>query len=140
MKITKKTAKLSDVDEIIYESEEKYGITQYEVMMDEEDPSCGLIDVYGIRTVIDSLGLSVREGTFYNYNEDDDVYDADFSVTLIYEKDEKDPAKYLYWEQDGIQVSLYNFLRQRGDDISGLGDLNENDCVIEFEEEEEDVE
>ncbi len=137
MKITTLKTKLSDVDKIIFESEEKYDITQYEVMMDEEDPSCGLIDVYGIRTVIDSLGLSVREGTFYNYNEEDDAYDADFSVTLIYEKDEKDPVKYLYWEQDGIQVTLYNFLRQRGDDINGLSDLEDNDCVIEFEEDEE---
>ena len=89
-----------------------------------------LIDTDGIRVVIPDLELSLRQGAVYVYDPDEDVYAADFSITLVYEEDEKDPEKYLYWEQDGLAVTLYNFLREKEMTLDHLEGL---DCQIEVE-------
>ena len=50
------------------------------------------------------------------YDEDERDWYADFSLIIIYNnKDER-----LYWEQDGIEVSLYNFLNVSSNSKSGM--------------------
>jgi hypothetical protein len=73
MKITKQKSTLGDVEEYLFEHCEDFDITQYDVMMDPEDKTQGLIGVSGVRTIIDSLDISVREGIFFNYNEEDNT-------------------------------------------------------------------
>ena len=50
--------------------------------------------------------IFVSEGIFFTKNEAGD-YEPDFSLTWVW-ADEKHPENYLYYESDGILVSLHN--------------------------------
>lgn len=117
---------LDDVLQEVYESGEYDG---YEVEAEDMDDS--IISIEGIRIVIPELNASVRQGDVCVYDEDEEYYCPDFSVTLIYEKDETDPQKYLYWESDGIMVSLYNYFYGKNYTMDDFGNMN---CIVEIEE------
>lgn len=57
---------------------------------------------------IDNLNLSVRTAVF-GYGSFDS-FEPDWSGTIIYELSETDPEKYLYYEQDGVRISIHNYL------------------------------
>lgn len=50
--------------------------------------------------------LYVAEGVWCEKNKDDEFY-PDWALTWVWE-DKEHPEKYLYFEQDGILISLYN--------------------------------
>ena len=119
--------KLHEADDIIAELyDEGTEIECYEIPYEEDM----LIDTDGIRIVIPGLGLSLREGNVCVHDDEEDIWTADFSITLVYEKNEKDPSKYLYWEQDGPAVTLFNFLHEKG---MSMDELENVDCEIEIE-------
>lgn len=117
---------LEDTLEQLYDNDDVF-VDETEVSNDETEE--GMILVSGIYINIPSLGISAREGTFCNYDEDSGEYMPDFSITLIYDADEKNPEKFLYWEQDSIAIAVYNFLRKQE---YSLNDIYSAKCVIEY--------
>lgn len=120
------TCKLEEVDEKIAElmdSLEDIG----ELEVESEDDS--KIVAYGYRVLIPALDLYAREGSMLAYDEDEQDWYPDFSLTLLYNSEDEQ----LYWEQDGIEVSLYNFLNATNqaksmEEISGLA------CILEVDD------
>lgn len=53
------------------------------------------------------LHVYCKEGTYYLQDVADGGYEPDFDLILVYGFDGED--NYLYWEQDGIAVTLANF-------------------------------
>lgn len=82
-----------------------------------------MIAVGDTRVVIPELGISVREGTYFNYDEEEDDYVADFSITLVYGENESEPTKYDMWEQDSILVTIYNYVSGEYKDMEKLVNL-----------------
>lgn len=69
-----------------------------------------LIELYGpeMKTVVNGKTVFYKEGTWCEYDEDADEYQADFCLTWFYE-DSEHPENYLYFESDTPEVALYNF-------------------------------
>lgn len=107
----------SDVDDDIAEIDEDF-----------------MIQVSGWYLMIPSLGIIVREGVACVFDEEEQMFMPDFDVTVLYEGDvdagnSRDgdsgvrksgeyeqapiPADYLYYEQDGIVITLANWLNGR---------------------------
>lgn len=123
----RKECLLEEVDEALEEFYEAGEYDSYEFKIDEFDD--GMISLESIKITIPELELYVYQGCVCVYDPDEEEYMPDFSITAVYEINEEDPKKYLYWEQDGIQVSLYNFLRSEKT-MDNLGSLK---CIIEVE-------
>ena len=123
---------IGEVEDIIFDRMEEIrdDIAIYDIRMDDNEQ----IETDGIRVDIPDLGYSARFGEYLRYYEEEDVYEADFSLTLIYDINERDPQKYLYWEQDGLAISLYNYLRA-SEEKKDVNDISEMKCVIEIETE-----
>lgn len=125
------TSNIENVEDEIMEKIENEGVyaDEYQLESDELDEDSGII-ASGIRVVIPKLGVSARSGVFLNRYEDEDELVPDFSITLLYEQDETDPNKYLYWEQDDIAISLCNYLRNKN--IS-MNDICSCECIVEID-------
>ena len=123
---------VGNVEDEIMEKIENEGVyaDDYQLESEELDEDSGII-ASGIRVVIPKLGVSARSGMFLNCYEDEDELVPDFSITLIYEQDETDPSKFLYWEQDDIAVSLCNYLRNKN--IS-MNDIYDCECTVEIDD------
>ena len=102
----------------------------FDVPMEGSDTDS--IEVLGVHIMIPELGYSARFGEYLIYDEEADAYEADFSLTLIYDQNENDPSKYPYWEQDGIVIALYNFLNQPRKN-NRVDDFENIKCVIEMD-------
>lgn len=73
---------------------------------------------------IPKLDLSIRSGIVCCLYGTE--YEPDFDISVIYEgdiKDSLDENDYIYYEQDGIVTSLYNYLTATGKDTSNIGSL-----------------
>lgn len=119
--ITIGNTQLKNVEDMLCEIDD-YEYPGEEVEIDDNS----IILIYPYIIQIQDLNIEVREGTFY-YIDDDGEYMPDFSLCLIYELDEVDPANWLYWEQDGIIVTLYNYLAAIG---KANIDIPEYKCAI----------
>jgi hypothetical protein len=53
-------------------------------------------------------GFDLYEGTFYQRYDDGEMY-PDWSLTLLC-KEGDNPHNYLYFEQDGPEITLHNYL------------------------------
>lgn len=103
-----------------------------EIIVDENacDGERSCIIVEPVYCCIPELGVKVANGVMSYWNESEKMWNGDFSMTLVYSIDEDDAQKYLYWEQDGAEITLWNWLRSTGkldeerfknlDDISNL--------------------
>jgi len=85
----------SDVDDDIAEIDEDF-----------------MIQVSGWYLVIPSLGITVREGVACVFDEEEQMFMPDFDVTVLYEG-EVDAGTWMYYEQDGIVITLANWLNGR---------------------------
>ena len=85
----------SDVDDDIAEIDEDF-----------------MIQVSGWYLVIPSLGITVREGVACIFDEEEQMFMPDFDVTVLYEG-EVDAGTWMYYEQDGIVITLANWLNGR---------------------------
>lgn len=119
------TCLMQDADEKIAElMEEFFDIDAFEVECDEDQKMIA----YTYKILIPSLDIYMREGAMMLYYEDEQDWYADFSLTLIYNnKDER-----LYWEQDGIEVSLYNFLNITNN-AKSMAEIGNLECIIEID-------
>lgn len=71
-----------------------------------------MIQVSGWYLVIPSLGITVREGVACVFDEEEKMFMPDFDVTVLYEG-EVDSGSWMYYEQDGIVITLANWLNGR---------------------------
>lgn len=75
-----------------------------------------IISIEGPEVTIPDLGIVAREGTMLQKDDEDGEFYPDWSLTVLYEIG-KTPAEYLYYEQDGILVSLHNYLNAIGKEV-----------------------
>ena len=105
------------------EQEKKYFIGEIEEVLAEMDFSDVdddiaeidedfMIQVSGWYLVIPSLGITVREGVACVFDEEEQMFMPDFDVTVLYEG-EVDAGTWMYYEQDGIVITLANWLNGR---------------------------
>ncbi len=118
---------LEDVFSEIYDE----GIEPDYYEVETDDFENAMITVEGVRVIVPELKIYMRKGEVCTYDEDEETYMPDFSVSIIYDSEETDPNKYLYWEQDGYQVTLFNFFSKEGKSLDELGQMK---CLIELDE------
>ena len=121
--------KFEELDEVLENSIMEYDTEEYIVDIEDTDDK---IAISGYRILFPFVNYSMRSGIYLaDYGEEDGLM-ADFSLSLVYDYDEEDPSKWLYWEQDGEVVSLYNFLTivNKG---SMFHTLENTDCIVELE-------
>lgn len=58
---------------------------------------------------IPELGINLHEGVFCNYDEEEKEYLPDFAVTVIMEAEGGQEGGWLYYEQDGFEITLANY-------------------------------
>ena len=69
-----------------------------------EKNSENMLTVEGYYVSVPELGLRLRDGTIFTWRQNS--YEPDLSVTVVYGESEK----WLYYEQDGYAITLYNYL------------------------------
>ena len=121
----KKTCFLRDLDEVV-EALQEEDVFAEELMIEEEEGEYAIF-VTALRIVIPELGLELREGYCGQWQEDEEYYMADFSLTAVYEKD-AEPESFLMWEQDSPLVTLYNYTHKPLDELEKL------ECELILEE------
>lgn len=121
--------KLDEAEDVVAEMEELQDLMD-EVVEEEEK-------VYQIRREswwieIPSLCLCLHEGMFLNYDEAEQEYLPDFSITIIRRIGQEG---WLYFEQDGMLISLANFLSGR----LRMEELCKLECILRIPEENEKI-
>lgn len=59
-------------------------------------------------TLIQGTGVYVRSATFGYLNEENE-FEADWCGTILYDQAD-DAAKYIYYEQDDVRITLHNYM------------------------------
>lgn len=108
--------KLSDVEEQIAESDT---FVDDLVLLKTDD---SLVYKSGYWVFIPALNFNVHEGTFC-CREENGEYSPDFSIAIVCDADDDGPESYLYWEQDGMIVTLANYLHGRGCTIASISEM-----------------
>ncbi len=70
----------------------------------------------GVYVKVPELGLVLRAGMGCNWDEEEQMFLPDFSLTAIYEDNGADvpiPTDYIYYEQDDFCITLSNWLNGR---------------------------
>lgn len=111
--------KLGEIEEIAAGMEELFDIADELVEGDEEYQ----IIRCGWWAYIPELDLCLHEGMFLVYDEKEQDFMPDFSLTLIRENGQDG---WLYYEQDGFVISLANWLRGR----RGISAIENMECVL----------
>lgn len=118
----KKIYRLGDIEEVITEMD-----------FSDCDDDIAEIDtefqiwISGWKVVIPSLGISVRVGVACAWDEEENMFMPDFSVTVLYEG-EADMGSWLYYEQDGFLITLANWLNGR----MPINAIEKLECYIEI--------
>ena len=124
----RKECLLGEIDDALETLYETVEYDMYEVEINEFDNS--VLAVTGIRILVPELKVSLRQGDVCVFDPDEEEYVPDFSVSIVYEQDETDPKTFLYWEQDGFQVTLFNFFHK---DLISMDALSKMKCIIEID-------
>lgn len=103
-----KRYRLCDVEEAVSESEELIDIADDIAEIDDDMQ----IVISGWSVYIESLNLTLRQGTACVWDESSGVFMPDFDVTIAYEGN-IESQEWLYYEQDGFVVTLDNWLNGR---------------------------
>ncbi|NCC44162.1 MAG: hypothetical protein EOM18_11440 [Clostridia bacterium] len=98
---------IGDIEEVL--SEMDFSDVDDDIAEIDED---FMIQVSGWYLVIPSLGITVREGVACVFDEEEQMFMPDFDVTVLYEG-EVDAGTWMYYEQDGIVITLANWLNGR---------------------------
>lgn len=96
------TYRLGDVEEILLELD-LINVPD-DIMESEEDYQ---IVISGWWVHIPDLALNLHEGMFCNYDNAEQAYLPDFSITVLKEEGEEE---WIYYEQDGFLITLANWL------------------------------
>lgn len=111
--------KLGEIEGVVAEMEELLDIPDELVEGNEEYQ----IIRCGWWAYIPELDLCLHEGMFLVYDEQEQAFMPDFSLTLIRENGQEG---WLYYEQDGFVISLANWLRG----MHGISDIENMECVL----------
>ncbi|MDE6231949.1 MAG: hypothetical protein K2M60_01175 [Lachnospiraceae bacterium] len=86
----------------------------YDIMESDENYQ---IVISGWWVHIPELGLNLHEGIFCNYDKEKRAYLPDFSITVLKEETGKKTkeGEWLYYEQDGFVITLFNYLHGKTD-------------------------
>lgn len=99
-----KKCRLKDAEEIISNMELSYIADA--IAETEEDTQVVVSEYY---VLIPVLKLKLHVGILCNFDEDENMFMPDVAVTVVYEVD-ADRTEYIYFESDGMETTLYNFL------------------------------
>lgn len=123
--------RLGEVEEAISEME-LFDVPD-DIMESDENHQ---IVISGWKVIIPELGLALHEGVFCCFDENEQEYLPDFSVTIIKEiaEGEIKEGDWLYYEQDDFVITLANYLHDKMDinrieQLScyiSISDINEN--------------
>ena len=103
-----KRYRLCDVEEAVSEMDE---------LIDVDDDIAEIGDdmqlvISGWSVYIESLNITLRQGVACIWDEEEGLFMPDFDVTIVYEGN-IETQEWLYYEQDGMVVTLGNWLNGR---------------------------
>ena len=107
-----------DVGEI-YEDEESCPFEdgdEEEYMIQDDNTGMDCIIIYSPFCRVTDKGLIFAEGTYCNWNEDEQEHMPDWSLTMIYEDvgdEDFDYMNYAYYEQDPPTTAIHNYTNYR---------------------------
>ena len=99
--------RLGEAEELL--SEMDFSDVADDIAETEEDTQ---LIVSGWWVFLSQLNLQLHEGILCNWDEEEQMFMPDVAVTVVYEAD-ADRAEYIYFEQDGMTATLYNWLNGR---------------------------
>ena len=103
-----KRYRLCDVEEAVSEMEELMDIADDIAEIDDDMQ----IVISGWSVYVESLNLTLRQGIASVWDEGERLFMPDFDVTVVYEGN-IETQDWLYYEQDGMVVTLGNWLNGR---------------------------
>lgn len=103
-----KRYRLCDVEEAVSEMEELMDIADDIAEIDDDMQ----IVISGWSVYVESLNLTLRQGIACVWDEGERFFMPDFDVTVVYEGN-IETQDWLYYEQDGMVVTLGNWLNGR---------------------------
>ena len=103
-----KRYRLCDVEEAVSEMEELMDIADDIAEIDDDMQ----IVISGWSVYVESLNLTLRQGIGCVWDEGERLFMPDFDVTVVYEGN-IETQDWLYYEQDGMVVTLGNWLNGR---------------------------
>ena len=103
-----KRYRLCDVEEAVSEMEELMDIADDITEIDDDMQ----IVISGWSVYVESLNLTLRQGIACVWDEGERLFMPDFDVTVVYEGN-IETQDWLYYEQDGMVVTLGNWLNGR---------------------------
>ena len=103
-----KRYRLCDVEEAVSEMEELMHIADDIAEIDDDMQ----IVISGWSVYVESLNLTLRQGIACVWDEGERLFMPDFDVTVVYEGN-IETQDWLYYEQDGMVVTLGNWLNGR---------------------------
>ena len=103
-----KRYRLCDVEEAVSEMEELMDIADDIAEIDDDMQ----IVISGWSVYVESLNLTLRQGIACVWDEGERLFMPDFDVTVVYEGN-IETQDWLYYEQDGLVVTLGNWLNGR---------------------------
>ena len=103
-----KRYRLCDVEEAVSEMEELMDIADDIAEIDDDMQ----IVISGWAVYVESLNLTLRQGIACVWDEGERLFMPDFDVTVVYEGN-IETQDWLYYEQDGMVVTLGNWLNGR---------------------------
>ncbi len=111
---------LGDLDEALCKYSDVFcPVESTEIEIDAES----MIGVDNYRIRIPSLGITLRSGLLMSLSgisDEEKVWMADASLTIIYDINDESPENYLGWSTDVFDVAVYNFLTFIGKDTDTL--------------------
>ena len=100
--------RLCDVEEAVSEMDELMDIADDIAEIDDDMQ----IVISGWSVYVESLNLTLRQGIACVWDEGERLFMPDFDVTVVYEGN-IETQDWLYYEQDGMVVTLGNWLNGR---------------------------
>ncbi len=100
--------RLCDVEEAVSEMDELMDIADDIAEVDDDMQ----IVISGWSVYVESINLTLRQGIACVWDEGERLFMPDFDVTVVYEGN-IESQEWLYYEQDGMVVTLGNWLNGR---------------------------
>ena len=103
-----KRYRLCDVEEAVSEIDELIDVDDDIAEIDDDMQ----LVISGWSVYIESLNITLRQGVACIWDEEEGLFMPDFDVTIMYEGN-IETQEWLYYEQDGMVVTLGNWLNGR---------------------------
>lgn len=106
--LTSKAYRLGEIEEAVSDMEELIGLEDDIAEIDDDFQ----IVVSGWSIYVESMNLTLRQGIACVWDAEEGLFMPDFDVTIVYEGN-IETQEWLYYEQDGMVVTLCNWLNGR---------------------------